>query len=169
MWIVRNSDGRLFVHLHKPQKDKNGNWFDPYISYTEIPGVFFAWVTAQEPVELIPEEETDYICIKLISKEEADHIYNDDSIWIGYDDDMEVLNVYLEDPDLNRDLLGNTHSQCYPLLFCITNKEEYRLYEYVVKSGIVRFVPREPRKKKEFEQLVVFFKEPWFKQDSNSK
>lgn len=156
MWISRNPDGRLFVHLHKPQKDKDGNWFNPYISYTEIPGVFFAWMNEQEPIELIPEEE-------------ADHIYNGDSIWISCDDDMDALNIYLEDPDSNRDLSGNTHSQCYLLLFCITNKEEYQLYEYIAKSGIVRFVPREPRKKKESEQLVVFFKEPWFGQNGNSK
>lgn len=156
MWIARNPDGRLFVHLHKPQKDENGNWFDPYISYTEIPGVFFSWVNTEEPVELIPEEETD-------------NTYNSDSIWVDCDDDMEALNVYLEDPDSNRDLSGYTYSQCYPLLFCITNKEEYRLYEYIVKSGIVRFVPREPKEKKESEQLVVFFKKPWFKQDGNSK
>lgn len=156
MWIVRNPDGRLFVYLHKPQKDNDGNWFDPYISYTEIPGVFFSWVTTEEPVELIPEEETE-------------HIYDDDSIWISYDDDIETLNVYLENPDSNRDLSGYTHSQCYPLLFCITNKEEFRLYEYVAKSGTVRFVPREPREKKESEQLVIFFKEPWFRQDGNSK
>ena len=169
MWIARNPDGRLFVHLHKPQKDKNGNWFDPYISYTEIPGVFFAWVTTQEPVELIPEEETDYICIKLKSKEETEHIYDDDSIWVSCDDDMDALNVYLEDPNSNRDLSGNTHSQCYLLLFCITNKEELRLYEYIAKSGTVRFVPRKPREKKESEQLVAFFKEPWFEQDGNSE
>ena len=156
MWIARNPNGRLFVHLHKPQKDKNGNWFDPYISYTEIPGVFFAWVTTEEPVELIPEEDTDYN-------------YNDDSIWVSCDDNMDALNVYLEDPDSNRNLSGNTHSACYPLLFCITNKEEFRLYEYVVKSGIVRFVPREPKEKKESEQLIIFFKEPWLKQDGNSK
>ena len=156
MWIARNSNGRLFVHLHKPQKDKDGNWFNPYISYTEIPGVFFSWVNTEEPVELIPEEETDYT-------------YNDDSIWVDCDDDMEALNVYLENPDLNRDLSGYTHSQCYPLLFCITNKEEFRLYEYIVKSGITRFIPREPKEKKESEQLIVFFKEPWFKQDSNSE
>lgn len=169
VWLARNPNGRLFVHLHKPQKDEDGNWFDPYISYTEIPSIFFSWVDTEEPIELIPEEEADYISIEFTSEEKTDHIYNNDSIWVGYDDDMDALNVYLEDPDSNRDLSGNTHSQCYPLLFCITNKEEFRLYEYVVKSGIVRFVPREPRKKKEFEQLVVFFKEPWFKQDSNSK
>ena len=45
----------------------------------------------------------------------------------------------------------------------------YKVYNYVVKSGIVRFVPREPKEKKESEQLVVFFKEPWFKQDDKSK
>ena len=167
MWLARNPDGRLFVHLHKPQKDKDGNWLDSHMSYTEIPGVFFAWVNAQEPIELIPEKEANYICIELMPEEKADHTCNDDSIWVGYDDDMEMLNVYLEDPDSNRDLSGYTHSQCYPLLFCITNKEEFRLYEYVAKSGIVRFVPREPKKKKESEQLVVFFKEPWFKQDGN--
>lgn len=169
MWIARNPDGRLFVHLHKPQKDEDGNWFDPYISYTEIPGVFFSWVNTEEPVELIPEEEADYITIKLVSDEEADHNYNDDSIWIDCDDDMEMLNVYLEDPDSNRDLSGYTHSQCYPLLFCITNKEEFRLYEYIAKSGITRFVPHEPKKKKESEQLIVFFKEPWCEKDSNSE
>lgn len=168
MWIARNLDGRLFVHLHKPQKDKDGNWFDSYISYTEIPGVFFSWVNTEKPVELIPEEETDYISIKLVSEEGTNHTYNDDSIWVGCDDDMEALNVYLEDPDLNRDLSGYTHSACYPLLFCIMNKEEFRLYEYIVKSGVVRFVPREPKRKKDSEQLIVFFKEPWFKQDGNS-
>ena len=39
----------------------------------------------------------------------------------------------------------------------------------IAKSGIVRFVPREPKEKKESEQLIVFFKEPWFKQDGNSE
>lgn len=156
VWIARNSDGRLFVHLHKPQKNENGNWFDPYISYTEIPGVFFSWVNTEELIELIPEEE-------------ADNIYNSDSICISCDDDMKMLNVYLEDPDSNRALSGNTHSQCYPLLFCITNEEEFRLYEYIVKSGIVRFVPRELKEKKKSEQLIIFFKKPWFKQDGNSK
>lgn len=134
IWIARNSDGRLLVHLHKPRKDENGNWFNPYISYTEIPSVFFAWATTDEPIELIPEEEADYMC-------------NGDSIWISCDDDMDMLNVYLEDPDLNRDLSGITHSQCYPFMFCITNEDEYRLYEYIAKSSIVRFIPREPEEK----------------------
>lgn len=61
---------------------------------------------------------------------------------------MDIFNIYLEDPDLNRDLLGNTHSQCYPFMFCLANKEEYRLYNYIANSGIVRFIPREPEEKR---------------------
>lgn len=134
MWIARNPDGKLFVHIHKPQKDEDGNWFNRYMSFTEIPDSSFAGIGTQEPVELIPEEESDYTCIG-------------DSIWISCDDDMDMFNVYLEDPDLNRNMLGYTDSECYPFMFCCANKEEYRLYEYIAKSGIVRFVPREPERK----------------------